>query len=120
MKLYATTTSERASKGQGGNEYLKIDIKDENQEAIAEIYLQRATDTLGDIIYYRTWFAERLYPWNEKKSLANTSNEELLKEFEEWKKGKSQKGGVKYCGKCNAEIKTSLEHYHCSNCGFNN
>lgn len=26
MKLYATTTSERASKGQGGNEYLSIDI----------------------------------------------------------------------------------------------
>ncbi len=26
MKLYATTTSERASKGQGGNNYLNIDI----------------------------------------------------------------------------------------------
>lgn len=27
MKLYATTTSERASKGQGGNKYLEIEIK---------------------------------------------------------------------------------------------
>lgn len=27
MKLYATTTSERASKGQGGNEYIIIDLK---------------------------------------------------------------------------------------------
>ena len=26
MKLYATTTSERASKGQGGNKYLDIEI----------------------------------------------------------------------------------------------
>ena len=26
MKLYATVTSERASKGQGGNDYLKIQI----------------------------------------------------------------------------------------------
>lgn len=26
MKLYATTTSERASKGQGGNDYLYIDL----------------------------------------------------------------------------------------------
>lgn len=26
MKLYATTTSERASKGQGGNEYIYIDL----------------------------------------------------------------------------------------------
>lgn len=27
MKLYATTTSERASKGQGGNKYLSIELK---------------------------------------------------------------------------------------------
>jgi len=27
MKLYATTTSERASKGQGGNKYLEIAIQ---------------------------------------------------------------------------------------------
>lgn len=26
MKLYATVTSERASKGQGGNEYINIDL----------------------------------------------------------------------------------------------
>jgi len=29
MKLYATTTSERASKGQGGNQFLTIEIKAE-------------------------------------------------------------------------------------------
>ncbi len=29
MKLYATTTSERASKGQGGNEFLNIEVKGE-------------------------------------------------------------------------------------------
>lgn len=27
MLLYATTTSERASKGQGGNDYLEIEVK---------------------------------------------------------------------------------------------
>ncbi len=27
MKLYATVTSERASKGQGGNEYIEIELK---------------------------------------------------------------------------------------------
>ena len=32
MKLYATTTSERASKGQGGNRYLDIDIYTTNRE----------------------------------------------------------------------------------------
>jgi len=34
MKLYATTTSERASKGQGGNKYLNIEIKAEGFEGI--------------------------------------------------------------------------------------
>lgn len=36
MKLYATTTSERASKGQGGNE-LVIHINDENKKTVASI-----------------------------------------------------------------------------------
>lgn len=31
MKLYATITSERATKGQGGNEYIEIEIKDAAQ-----------------------------------------------------------------------------------------
>ena len=34
MKLYATIASERASKGQGGNEYLKIIIRNEKQHCI--------------------------------------------------------------------------------------
>lgn len=37
MKLYATTTSERASKGQGGNEYLEIDIQDEKERIVCSI-----------------------------------------------------------------------------------
>lgn len=37
MKLYATTTSERASKGQGGNEFLKIIMRDETQQCFAYI-----------------------------------------------------------------------------------
>ena len=32
MKLYATVTSERASKGQGGNEYIEVVLKDEEQK----------------------------------------------------------------------------------------
>jgi hypothetical protein len=38
MKLYATTTSERASKGQGGNDYLDIIINQE-KENICRVYL---------------------------------------------------------------------------------
>ena len=34
MKLYALTTSERASKGQGGNDYLEISISGENEAIV--------------------------------------------------------------------------------------
>jgi hypothetical protein len=43
MKLYATTTSERASKGQGGNKYLHIDIlckTDLGNEIISQINVE--------------------------------------------------------------------------------
>jgi len=32
MKLYATTTSERASKGQGGNEYIRIELQSDREK----------------------------------------------------------------------------------------
>jgi hypothetical protein len=37
MKLYATTTSERATKGQGGNNYIIITLSDEDGTKWAEI-----------------------------------------------------------------------------------
>jgi len=54
MKLYATTTSERATKGQGGNEYLDIIInimdrenpsyrlliQNDQKKGVVDIYLQ--------------------------------------------------------------------------------
>ena len=45
MKLYATVTSERASKGQGGKE-IEISIFDENQEKVAQLlaYYPQASD----------------------------------------------------------------------------
>lgn len=47
MKLYATVKSERASKGQGGNEYLKIIIRNDRQHCIA--YLTFKPDETCDI-----------------------------------------------------------------------
>ena len=44
MKLYGIITSERASKGQGGNQFLEIEIKAEKVEGIptrANIYQLR-------------------------------------------------------------------------------
>lgn len=37
MKLYATTSSERASKGQGGNDFLFLQVKNENEDPILTI-----------------------------------------------------------------------------------
>lgn len=40
MKLYATTTSERASKGQGGNEFIDIVIFDSQQKPLTKITMK--------------------------------------------------------------------------------
>lgn len=47
MKLYATTTSERASKGQGGK-WLDIEVKDSNKRLIAVMKVKPFVDSVGD------------------------------------------------------------------------
>lgn len=47
MKLYATTTSERASKGQGGNEYIIIDIN-VGRNTIGQVEILYNADTEKD------------------------------------------------------------------------
>jgi hypothetical protein len=61
MKLYGTITSERASKGQGGNEYLKIDLTDSNGDFLGKIHIHLRNDTIGDITYADIDFAEYVY-----------------------------------------------------------
>lgn len=45
MLIYATTTSERASKGQGGNEFLEISIKDEQQNEMWRFIVSPGSDS---------------------------------------------------------------------------
>lgn len=47
MNLYATVTSERASKGQGG-QYLDIVVQDSNKEILARLFIESHTDSVGD------------------------------------------------------------------------
>jgi len=99
MKLYATTTSERASKGQGGNEYIVADFS-VNREIIGQI---------------------ELYLYDDAKHYGTDNNEWVLKfrngsdkEDNDWEilaqdnipnklaqtKGKKQKGEIcRHCGK---------------------
>lgn len=81
MKLYATTTSERASKGQGG-EYLDIRLSGENKQNLGIITV-RYNSHKGYIINY----ANPLGMWNI--ALIKDNEFPTLKEEQ---KGKSQKG----------------------------
>ena len=73
MKLYATTTSERASKGQGGNKYLNIEIQNEEAERIYRLNI--TNDVLHPFI-----------------ALYNKKNTLIFSERMEQTKGKNQKG----------------------------
>lgn len=39
MILYATTTSERASKGQGGNKFIEISVNGEDEQIFHKVYV---------------------------------------------------------------------------------
>lgn len=52
MKLYATTTSERASKGQGGNNRLDTIITDSDKNQVVRILIQINDDNTATIKYW--------------------------------------------------------------------
>ena len=93
MKLYATTTSERATKGQGGNNYLKIEVKDEKKEVIMKIDVDFTIKGLD----YTFWADPR-----------------KLREVKE--KGEKQKGEkVNHCIECGVELPEEWDGY-CYKC----
>lgn len=51
MKLYAKTTSERASKGQGGNDFLDINITNDKKELLAYVRVIPVEDGIP-LIYF--------------------------------------------------------------------
>ena len=85
MKLYATTTSERASKGQGGNNYLNIIVRDESEQRIAELRLSVRPDNKRATMFF----------WDNSMNGVGFESELKLKP-----KGKQQKGDIcRHCGK---------------------
>ncbi|NIA30714.1 MAG: hypothetical protein GWP06_12480 [Actinobacteria bacterium] len=46
MKIYTKITSERASKGQGGNDFIDIEVKGEDGENILELNIKPENDQL--------------------------------------------------------------------------
>lgn len=101
MKLYATITSERASKGQGGNQFLEIELKaidkeipigwivlnyyndiKENKCDCDEVVLKWVENKTGEIRYPQGIDADIIFQTNVNYK----------------QKGKRQKGG--YCDQC--------------------
>jgi hypothetical protein len=82
MKLYATTTSERASKGQGGNKYLDIIIRNELSQIIGNVFIQ--PDNHMEIILRDDIISD-----------ISTEKEIKIKTFSEMDKGNKQKGECK-------------------------
>ena len=89
MKLYATVTSERASKGQGGNEYLDIAVTDDNEEQIARMRIYPKKDNIGEFTDVIIEFSEHLYV-----------NGHHWLDDEVTGKGKKQKGEEIRCNNC--------------------
>lgn len=82
MKLYATTTSERASKGQGGNEYLDINIYFEDRKLPQlELRLHKQLQPVNNPFWHL-----------EYRKVGHRDWVEIIEFTESETKGKSQKG----------------------------
>jgi hypothetical protein len=108
MKLYATTTSERASSGQGGNQYIDIELKGEidgNRIVLGKFRLAKEYDKKGfqfvEMIQSRSPFL-RVDVWQrETKTI-----EAMLKE----------KGKTDHCIYCQTPRNELFDGNVCGNC----
>lgn len=106
MTLYATTTSERASKGQGGNEYLETLYYLTSKEN-PQVRVKVTNDEKIGLIYFsiEEYFFNK---WTKKYTQKYYINVEL--------KGKSQKGesvDIMECEKCKSKLN---DDYFCNKC----
>ena len=104
MKLYATVSSERASKGQGGNNHLDIDVFVGSAKDSVKIIEGTITKEGNGYVVYISTLGQR----------DDQCIDTVVKI-----KGERQKG-ESICKQCGARVKTSLEEWHCSNCGSDN
>lgn len=109
MKLYATTKSERASKGQGGNDYIETNFFVTSKEK-ANFRTRIINDEKMGLIYIS--FEEYFFgKWNMKYQT------ELFQNVTETK-GKSQKGELIMCKICK-QNDTMNESSICIDCADN-
>lgn len=75
MRLYATATSERAKKGQGGNDFLNIDIN---------VFDECNTLYTIEVTQEKLIFRERGY----SEPLLERNHKDIKEQFENYAKGK--------------------------------
>ena len=88
MKLYATISSDRASKGQGGNEYIDIDLFSDKELHIGRFVFMKDADNPDKYVlveddFFRNWDKLRVKIFNKPR-------------LEEVSKGKKQKTAKEY------------------------
>ena len=111
MKLYATVTSERASKGQGGKE-LMIEIMGENKVVIALIKVSSSYPYEYDMDVFPV-----VYPYPDKRCQSSCLKLDVKghgykltrKISAEETKGKQKKGEREYCFQCSPDGKYTID-----------
>jgi len=89
MKLYATVTSERARKGQGGNEYIEINIT-ADRKSLLEISVSEKS---------KEWVIEVWDRNNKNHSFSIPTENAIQENMAKLAKGKKQKGECVECKK---------------------
>jgi len=107
MKLYATVTSERASKGQGGNDYICIKLTVQNGSKqdypIGEIILDYNDDVKNHGVNQNEWVLKYLaHPMLDAEIIDQGNVEPPKQEL----KGKQEKGE---CAVCDAPLGNDLK-----------
>mgnify|MGYP001413781361 CR=1 FL=1 len=100
MKLYSTTTSERASKGQGGNEYIEIELKAfDRNKPVGIILLEVLKDSKDKPKQYIIQFKDP--DFDEEWEILKEGHEEEGT-IQTIIKGEKQKGDCEGCYDCEA------------------
>ncbi len=126
MKLYATTTSERASKGQGGNEKIEIEVCDELRRPIVSVSIDNTYLDDKPVMTIRNWIADKITKnvfklpetkgKQKKDDWTNDSGFKDVFEPAETKKGNKQKD-KDICEHCKSVVFSEYKGCYCLHCG---
>lgn len=102
MKLYANATSERASKGQGGNDFLTINIQAGKDRASILRFTVTAADDDSKYVSIKDIFFDGIWIASHFRNAYNDTRDG---------KGEKQKGESSFCPKCREDMKD--EDHNC-------